>query len=441
MKKLFFYLALCLPVMFFSCDNDDDLGDTPNDALITGDCLNVSNNSATVQGRVDVSKYPEMQACGIAYGTSPNLLDGPMVMKGATLKPNEKDFTVELLNLEADKTYYYAVYVFLGRNNYKYGKVRNFATTNLTAVTGKATGLSATGAKLTGGTNLTDAEKTKFEYGFEVSMSDDFASAVRFKSGNLNGGVFTATATDLHPSRKFYYRAYVGNVKGEVKTFFTTSMPNEYVDLDLPSKTLWATMNVGALSPTEEGLYFQWADTKGYTSDTGDGKVFNFGSCIYATGSGNECTAITKYNGESPEIGVHYLELLPEDDAATQNWGSDWCMPTVVQVWELLEYTTRNVVYIDDVACMEYTSKSNGKSIILPYTGVRYDASFKYYKYSVDPEHPEDATAKYWTRSYYPNGPKSTDAWVINANFRQIPLGGDDRSLPLLWFRYSSGQS
>ena len=41
----------------------------------------------------------------------------------------------------------------------------------------------------------------------------------------------------------------------------------DYVDLCLPSGTLWATMNVGASKPLESGLYFQWGDTKGYTTD------------------------------------------------------------------------------------------------------------------------------------------------------------------------------
>ena len=35
----------------------------------------------------------------------------------------------------------------------------------------------------------------------------------------------------------------------------------EYVDLCLPSGTLWATCNVGASKPTDYGLYFQWGDT------------------------------------------------------------------------------------------------------------------------------------------------------------------------------------
>lgn len=45
-----------------------------------------------------------------------------------------------------------------------------------------------------------------------------------------------------------------------------------YVDLDLPSGTLWATMNIGASSETDSGLYFQWGDTQGYNaSQIGDG--------------------------------------------------------------------------------------------------------------------------------------------------------------------------
>ena len=41
----------------------------------------------------------------------------------------------------------------------------------------------------------------------------------------------------------------------------------DYVDLGLPSGTLWATKNVGATNETDYGLYFQWGDTQGYTSE------------------------------------------------------------------------------------------------------------------------------------------------------------------------------
>ena len=37
---------------------------------------------------------------------------------------------------------------------------------------------------------------------------------------------------------------------------------HEYVDLGLPSGTLWATCNVGASKPEEYGDYFAWGETK-----------------------------------------------------------------------------------------------------------------------------------------------------------------------------------
>lgn len=36
----------------------------------------------------------------------------------------------------------------------------------------------------------------------------------------------------------------------------------EYVNLGLPSGTLWATCNVGASSPYESGSYFAWGETE-----------------------------------------------------------------------------------------------------------------------------------------------------------------------------------
>ena len=49
----------------------------------------------------------------------------------------------------------------------------------------------------------------------------------------------------------------------------------DYIDLGLPSGTLWAACNVGASKPSDAGLYFQWGDTKGYTKEqvgTGNGQ-------------------------------------------------------------------------------------------------------------------------------------------------------------------------
>ena len=45
------------------------------------------------------------------------------------------------------------------------------------------------------------------------------------------------------------------------------TITHEYVDLGLPSGTLWATCNIGANSPEEAGLYFAWGETQGYTAE------------------------------------------------------------------------------------------------------------------------------------------------------------------------------
>jgi len=43
-----------------------------------------------------------------------------------------------------------------------------------------------------------------------------------------------------------------------------STLDYEYVDLGLPSGTLWAKCNIGANSETDYGLYFAWGETQGY---------------------------------------------------------------------------------------------------------------------------------------------------------------------------------
>ena len=85
----------------------------------------------------------------------------------------------------------------------------------------------------------------------------------------------------------------------------------EYVDLDLPSGTLWATYNIGAsfVGDTTATL-FRWADLPDATSSDFEEKAYALGEIIQ--GSAN--------------------------DPATIAWGEEWCTPTLEQWHELLEY-------------------------------------------------------------------------------------------------------
>jgi len=90
----------------------------------------------------------------------------------------------------------------------------------------------------------------------------------------------------------------------------------------------WATMNIGANSITDTGLYFQWGDTQGYTASqvgSGSGQKY-FGWADYKYGNGTSspgATGMTKYNSSD---GKTVLDI--SDDAASAAWGGAWRMPT-----------------------------------------------------------------------------------------------------------------
>lgn len=140
-----------------------------------------------------------------------------------------------------------------------------------------------------------------------------------------------------------------------------------YVDLCLPSKTLWSTMNVGASKPSEYGLYFQWGDTQGYTFDqVGTKKKFSLDWSDYKWGVAPN---FTKYNTNGST-----LEL--EDDAAHANMGGDWHMPTPKQCQELIDNTTSEWTTQDGVNGRLFTSKKDSsKSIFIPASGIAWEGS------------------------------------------------------------------
>ena len=101
----------------------------------------------------------------------------------------------------------------------------------------------------------------------------------------------------------------------------------------------WATMNVGATSVTDYGLYFQWGDTSGYTaSQVGSGsgqKYFGWADYKYCSGAGTSSSAMTKYNSTDSKT-----VLEASDDAARANMGGLWRMPTTDEYAALGTATT-----------------------------------------------------------------------------------------------------
>ena len=140
---------------------------------------------------------------------------------------------------------------------------------------------------------------------------------------------------------------------------------HEWVDLGLPSGTLWATCNVGASSPEEYGDYFAWGEVE-------PKEEYNWETYKWCKGTSNTMTKYCQdreygYNGFTDIL----TELRPEDDAATANWGSAWQMPSLVQIKELIksEYTTTEWTTQGVKHGLVVTSKRNGNTLFLPAAG------------------------------------------------------------------------
>ena len=127
---------------------------------------------------------------------------------------------------------------------------------------------------------------------------------------------------------------------------------HEYVDLGLPSGTLWATHNVGAQAITDKGDNFSWSDP---TVRTGGGEANQY----YNNGTW------TKYNESD---GLIYTEMI--DDAARVHMGGDWQIPTYEQWTELTGNTDKGYrVVIDGVTGYKFTSRQDSSVFIfLPVT-------------------------------------------------------------------------
>ena len=134
----------------------------------------------------------------------------------------------------------------------------------------------------------------------------------------------------------------------------------EYVDLGLPSGTMWATCNVGATKPEDPGILFQFGRVDGY--------LYNDKHNQFKTDDTPLTTSGKVYKAND------ILDLA--DDAAHVNMGGKWRMPMNEQLKELYDNTTHRVETINGVQCMVFTSKINNKQLFVPFAGCWYNGSF-----------------------------------------------------------------
>ena len=140
-------------------------------------------------------------------------------------------------------------------------------------------------------------------------------------------------------------------------------VPNNCVDLGLASGVLWAKCNIGTTEPTQLGNYYAWGELSPNKKEYYSTNYKHF-----------DKHGVIKYNEKD---GKTVLEL--EDDAARDNLGAGYRIPTKADWEELLEdckweaVTSKLPVTLDPsqrkgIARWKVTGP-NGNSIVLPMTG------------------------------------------------------------------------
>ncbi|MCQ2322558.1 MAG: fibrobacter succinogenes major paralogous domain-containing protein, partial [Bacteroidales bacterium] len=173
---------------------------------------------------------------------------------------------------------------------------------------------------------------------------------------------------------------------------------HEYVDLGLPSGTLWATCNVGANRPEDYGDYYAWGETTIKTK-------YKWNTYKWCRGSWR---TQTKYNTNSKYGTVDNKTVLEmSDDAVSVNWGGDWRMPTTEEWEELCGSCTWTWTGQGGKIGYRVTGP-NGKSIFLPAAGYRSGTSLNgagsygyYWSSSLSTSDPNCGRYLYFVSSFF----------------------------------------
>lgn len=204
--------------------------------------------------------------------------------------------------------------------------------------------------------DISEMEITSGEQHFYIACfpTENFGKFVVEATTN-NGVVYKSDELSLKNNKckaGYGYKIKAQNMK-KVTSKYGTENGYEYVDLGLSSGLKWAKMNLGAMSETDYGKYYAWGETKGYMEEDQtnlrnqiynskhfpDKPYIKHAYCpeTYKWGNG-DWNSVTNYclNSEHGKVD-NKATLSAFDDAAVQNWGGSWRMPTGAEQKELLD--------------------------------------------------------------------------------------------------------
>lgn len=214
------------------------------------------------------------------------------------------------------------------------------------------------GFSFSGWNTTQNGSGTAYSNGQTITINSDMTLYAQWTNSSSQGGNGSGSGSGSGTGDD------PGNGSGTQSTVSGSLNGHDYVDLGLPSGTLWATCNVGATTPEGYGNYYAWGETT--TKE-------NYSWSTYRWCNGSK-TTLTKYCSYSWFGYNGYTDTLttlePSDDAAAVNWGAGWRMPTYDEFRELsntITWTTQNGIY------GYLATGPNGNSIFLPAAGGRDD--------------------------------------------------------------------
>lgn len=190
----------------------------------------------------------------------------------------------------------------------------------------------------------------------------------------------------------------------------------DFVDLGLPSGTLWMKCNIGAETETDYGLFFQQGDTVGYDESTAAAHS-TWSTCPGNGGASSyDTSALTTWNTANLTNGV----LNTSVDAAYVHTNGKAKMPTLTQIKELISGTNNEWTTINGVAGRKFTNKTDSaKYIFIPSTGYFYNGS----------RSGKGSYGSVWSSSLYTSGTRS--AYELHFDRGNVFTGSSNRCYAL----------
>lgn len=210
----------------------------------------------------------------------------------------------------------------------------------------------ATEATLNGNLYGLSKAKTPVRVGFVVGFTPQVTKAdgTTVMVSNPADGAISAAFSPVEDNKEYYYRAFIQYNKDSICYASARQFGRAWVDLGLPSGTLWSNVNIGAASPDMDGNYYAWGETatkEKYTDDT------------------------YRWLVENTQIQPDHLRDVQATryDPAAVNWSCTAMQPSPADITELISNCNITQAVLYGMTGYLFTSKTNGNSIFMAKSG------------------------------------------------------------------------